>query len=445
MRYLKLTPYRIVLIGFLFITVIGTVLLMRPFASADRHAQSFVDALFVAASALSTTGLSVVDVGQFYSFFGQIVILILFQIGGLGYMLLIAVVMQGLGIRLSLGGKLVLEESFSTHPYKESFGFSTFVCIIAFGFEFLGAVALSIYWYRDYPLGHAIYLGIFHSVSSFCTAGFSLFPDNLCSYRDSIFVNVTLSILSIAGCIGFPVLYDLLHTFFGKAPEETFRRKLTVHTKLALCVLPILFLVGWLFIVISEWHTPYISFTDWLLTTSFQTISTSTTTGFNTVDIGSLKMTGLMMMAVLMYIGAPAGGTGGGVKSTTIAVFLLSIFSTISKKNELVIFNRRISYKIKDQAFAICAIAMLFIIVDLLILTMTEKASFLEIVFETFSAFGTVGLSAGITSSLSVPGKVMICMSMLAGRIGPLVIGYSIRGKTQPVPIKYPEGVLLIG
>lgn len=443
--YFKLTPYRTILIGFLFITAIGTALLMHPFASSDAHAQSFVNALFVATSAISTTGLSVVDVGQFYSLFGQIVILILVQIGGLGYMLLIAVVMQGLGISFSIGGKLILEESYSAYQYKDVFWFSKVVCIIAFTFEFLGAAALSIYWSNDYPLGYAIYLGIFHSVSSFCTAGFSLFSDNLCSYRDSIFINITIDILCIGGSIGFPVIYDLFYKFFEKVPEGEVRKKLTLHTKLTLSVIPILFIIGWLFIVMSEWHTPFSSFTDWLLITSFQTIAASTTTGFNTIDTGSLKSAGLIMMTVLMYIGSPPGGTGGGVKSTTIAVFMLSIFSTISKKDELVVFNRRIPYNIKDRAFAICAIAILVIIIDLLVLSLTEKFSFLEIVFETFSAFGTVGLSMGITSSLSVLGKIIMCLTMLVGRIGPLLIGYSIRGKTQPVLIKYPEGVLLIG
>lgn len=443
--YFKLTPYRTILIGFLFITAIGTALLMHPFASSDAHAQSFVNALFVATSAISTTGLSVVDVGQFYSLFGQIVILILVQIGGLGYMLLIAVVMQGLGISFSIGGKLILEESYSAYQYKDVFWFSKVVCIIAFTFEFLGAAALSIYWSNDYPLGYAIYLGIFHSVSSFCTAGFSLFSDNLCSYHDSIFINITIDILCIGGSIGFPVIYDLFYKFFEKVPEGEVRKKLTLHTKLTLSVIPILFIIGWLFIVMSEWHTPFSSFTDWLLITSFQTIAASTTTGFNTIDTGSLKSAGLIMMTVLMYIGSPPGGTGGGVKSTTIAVFMLSIFSTISKKDELVVFNRRIPYNIKDRAFAICAIAILVIIIDLLVLSLTEKFSFLEIVFETFSAFGTVGLSMGITSSLSVLGKIIMCLTMLVGRIGPLLIGYSIRGKTQPVLIKYPEGVLLIG
>lgn len=443
--YFKLTPYRTILIGYLFITAIGTALLMHPFASSDAHAQSFVNALFVVTSAISTTGLSVVDVGQFYSLFGQIVILIWVQIGGLGYMLLIAVVMQGLGIRFSIGEKLILEESYSAYQYKDVFWFSKVVCIIAFTFEFLGAAALSIYWSNDYPLGYAIYLGIFHSVSSFCTAGFSLFSDNFCSYRDSIFINITIDILCIGGSIGFPVIYDLFYKFSEKVPEGEVRKKLTLHTKLTLSVIPILFIIGWLFIVMSEWHTPFSSFTDWLLITSFQTIAASTTTGFNTIDTGSLKSAGLIMMTVLMYIGSPPGGTGGGVKSTTIAVFMLSIFSTISKKDELVVFNRRIPYIIKDRAFAICAIAILVIIIDLLVLSLTEKFSFLEIVFETFSAFGTVGLSMGITSSLSVLGKIIMCLTMLVGRIGPLLIGYSIRGKTQPVLIKYPEGVLLIG
>jgi trk system potassium uptake protein TrkH len=184
---------------------------------------------------------------------------------------------------------------------------------------------------------------------------------------------------------------------------------------------------------------------DRVLTALFQAVSASTTTGFNTLDTGTMKTAGLTTMIILMYIGASPGSTGGGVKTTTFGISILSVFSLLSSKDELVLFNRRISAQTTGKAFAICALALLLIFVDVLLLSFTENASFMEISFEVISAFGTVGLSTGITPSLSVVGKVALCATMLIGRIGPLAIGFSIRGKGKTVPVKYPEGVMLIG
>ena len=416
-----------------------------PIASASGNSQSFIDALFVATSAISTTGLTVVDLGSFYSLFGQIVILVLIQIGGLGYMIFIVMIVLQLGGKLSLGGKLILEESMSSPPYEEVSHFSKVIIFITFLFEFLGAAVLSLYWMKDFPVSHAIYLGIFHSVSAFCTAGFSLFPDNLSAYRDSIVINVIIDILCIVGSVGFFVIYDVYNMVSRKKREDETPKKLLVHTKLVLIMLPILIITGALLIYLSEWNTPLPSFKDRILTSTFQAITASTTTGFNTLDTGMVKTLGLATMVILMYIGASPGGTGGGVKTTTFGLLISSIISVISMKEELILFNRRISARTKDKAFAICTIALLLIALDVLILSVTENASFMEIVFETVSAFGTVGLSTGITPTLSVTGKIVLVVTMLIGRVGPLAIGFSIRGKCKAVPIKYPEGGILVG
>lgn len=445
MFYSTLSPHRLLLIGFISITIVGSLLLMLPFASASGNSQPFIDALFTATSAISTTGLTLVDLSSFYSLFGQIVILTLIQIGGLGYMIFIVLVMSSLGIRLSLSGKLILQESLTSPPYEEVLRFSKMVVFVTFAFEFLGAAVLSLYWMKDFSVKHAIYLGVFHSVSAFCTAGFSLFSDNLCAYRDSIVVNATIGALCIGGSIGFLVIYDIYHVIFGKLKEGEPPKRLLVHTKLVLIMLLILLIIGLLLIFISEWSTPLPSWKDRLLTSAFQAISASTTTGFNTVDTGAMKTMGLTTMIILMYIGASPGGTGGGVKTTTFGLLISSIFSVISLNDELILFGRHISSRTKDKAFVICIIAILLIILDVLILSVTENASFMEVVFETVSAFGTVGLSAGITSSLSLTGKIVLSATMLIGRVGPLAIGYSIRGKCKLVPIRYPEGVVLVG
>jgi len=445
MFYSTVTPHRFLLLGFIFIIFTGAFFLSLPIASTSGNSQSFIDALFVATSAISTTGLTVVDLGSFYSHFGQVVILVLVQIGGLGYMIFIVMVVLQLGVKLSLGGKLILEESLSSPPYEEVSRFSKVIIFITFLSELLGAAALSLYWMREFPVKHAIYLGIFHSVSAFCTAGFGLFPDNLSTYRDSIVINVIIDILCIVGSVGFFVIYDVYNRVSRKKREDETPKKLLVHTKLVLIMLPILIIVGALSIYISEWNTPLLSFKDRFLTSTFQAISASTTTGFNTLDTGTVKTLGLAVMIMLMYIGASPGSTGGGVKTTTFGLLISSIISVISMKDELILFNRRISARTKDKAFAICTIAVLLIALDVLILSVTEKASFMEIVFETVSAFGTVGLSTGITPTLSFTGKIVLVVTMLIGRVGPLAIGFSIRGKCKVVPIKYPEGGILVG
>lgn len=445
MRYFTANPHRIILFGFIFIIIIGTFLLSLPAASTSGKSQPATDAFFVATSAISTTGLSVVDIGTFYTLFGQTVILILFQIGGLGYMIFIVLVMYGLGIRLSLNGRIVLEESFSSHPYEDVFRFSKIVCLITFIFEFFGTVFLTIFWMKEFPLKEAMYLGVFHSVSAFCTAGFSLFPDNFCSYSNNIYFNSTVSVLCIGGSIGFPVIYDVYYKFFVKVADDEMQRKLSVHTRLVMIMMPLLILSGWLLVFLFEWHSPFPSFKDRVLTSLFQSISTSTTTGFNTVNIGMMKISSLTTMLMLMYVGAPAGGTGGGVKSTTFGVLISSIFAVVSMREEPILFNKRITIKIRAKAFAICTLALLVIITDVLILSAIEKASYIDIVYETFSAFGTVGLSTGITPSLSIAGKFILCATMLIGRIGPLVIGYSVWGRKKTVPIKYPQGIFMVG
>lgn len=445
MFYALMTPHRMLLTGFVGIILAGAFLLSLPMASVSGDTQPYIDALFTATSAISTTGLTVVDVGGFHSLFGQIVILVLIQIGGLGYMIFVVMVVLQLGVRLSLGGKLILEESLSSPPYEEVSRFSKAVIFITFTFEFIGAAVLSVYWMSEFPVKHAIYLGIFHSVSAFCTAGFSLFPDNLSAYRDSIAINVTTNLLCIGGSVGFFVIYDVYNFFLGKTGEGETPKKLMVHTKLVLIMLPILIITGALLIYISQYNTPASSFKGRILTSAFQAVSASTTTGFNTLNTGAVKTLGLSVMIILMYIGASPGGTGGGVKTTTFGLVIASIVSVISVKDDLVLFNRHISPRTKDRAFAICAISMMLIALDVLILSLTENASFLELAFETVSAFGTVGLSTGITSSLSTAGKTALIITMLIGRVGPLAIGFSIRGKCKLAPVKYPEGGILVG
>lgn len=440
----KVTPAQSLLIGFILIILIGSSLLTLPLASSKGISQPFIDALFTATSAVSTTGLVVVDTGGFYSIFGQIVILVLFQIGGLGYMVFIVLMAYIFGKRVSLETEKTLQESLAGPPLGVIKKFVKAVILYTFLIEFIGAVILSLYWMREFPLSRSIYLGIFYSVSAFCTAGFGLFSDSFVSYQDSVVINTIIPCLCFAGGIGFFVLYDI-HTFLGKTINHIQPRRLSIHSKLALMLSITLIVIGIAITFISESRPSSLPLKHRLLGSTFQSITASTTTGFNTIDIGAMSSTSLFTMIVLMFIGASPGGTGGGIKTTTFGLMLLILSAQLRRREDVNLFDRRISYETINKAFAIGAMAILLVILDTVILTFTEKASFLEILFEVVSAFGTVGLSTGITPNLSTVGKIIIIITMLTGRLGPLTIGFSLFGKPKRVDFRFAEGEVFVG
>lgn len=441
---MKFTTFQSLLIGFIFIILIGAILLTLPIASSKGTSTPFIDALFTVTSAVTTTGLVVVDTGSFYSFFGQIVILILFQMGGLGYMIFITLIILRLGGRLSLGERMLLRESVNRPTSIDMIKFTKMVVIFTFFFELIGAILLSLYWMRYFPPSEAIYFGIFHSVSAFCTAGFGLFSDSFTSYQGSVALNLIIIVISIAGGIGFFVLYDII-TLFQKSLRHQNPRRLSVHSKFVLMLSAILMAIGTLVIFVSERGLHPFLFGERLLTSAFQSISASTTTGFNTIDIGVMSSTSLFTIILLMFIGASPGGTGGGIKTTSFGIMLLFCFSLLTGKEDVNLFKRRILYQTINKVFAISFIAVLWVAISTVILTYTEKASFLKVFFEVVSAFGTVGLSTGITPTLSVAGKILISITMLIGRIGPLAIGFSLVGKPKKAFFKYAEAEVLIG
>lgn len=282
------------------------------------------------------------------------------------------------------------------------------------------------------------------TVSAFCTAGFGLFSDSFTSYQGSVALNLIIIVISIAGGIGFFVLYDII-TLFQKSLRHQNPRRLSVHSKFVLMLSAILMAIGTLVIFVSERGLHSFLFGERLLTSAFQSISASTTTGFNTIDIGVMSSTSLFTIILLMFIGASPGGTGGGIKTTSFGIMLLFCFSLLTGKEDVNLFKRRILYQTINKVFAISFIAVLWVAVSTAILTYTEKAPFHEVFFEMVSAFGTVGLSTGITPTLSIAGKILISVTMLIGRIGPLAIGFSLVGKPKKVFFKYAEAELLVG
>jgi trk system potassium uptake protein TrkH len=438
---LELAPAQSLAFGFALITLLGAVLLATPLAAQDTRVP-FIDALFTACSAITTTGLITVNTGGAYSTFGEVIILLMFQVGGLGYMLFIAYFAHLLGTRLSLRTGLLVGETLAGSRLGTLKEFARSVLIFTAAFEVLGAAVYAGVFAERFPLPRAMYLGVFHAVSAFSTAGFSLFADSFVVYRFMPVIHLVTLLVTFAGGIGFFVLGDL-YGFAMRTAKREGRPRLTVHTKLALFVSILLIVAGSLVLLAVEPHNGPLS--TRVMDATYQAISASTTTGFNTMDIGKMAPASLFAIILLMFIGTGSGGTGGGIKVTTFGVVVASVLALLRGEKDTVIFRRRMPLDTVYRALSLGMLATVVVVVVTTVLTVTEHAPFLAILFETTSALGTVGLSAGITSSLSPIGKVLISVTMLIGRLGPLVVGFAIVGKPRRPRFRYVEGEVFVG
>jgi len=439
----SLTPTHLLVGGYAAVTLVIAALLALPVATSSGEWQSPVDALFMASSGISTTGLVVVDVGTFYSRFGQIVLLVDFQIGGIGYMTIFVFTIYLLGGRLQLSQQLVARESLVGPTLAEVTHFLIRVVQATFLVEGLGAAILAWHWMDKFPPGEAVYLGIFHSIAAFCTAGFSTFPDSLMSYQKDPLVNITISLVSLIGGIGFLVLADVSH-LLKKVPRRQYPRGLSAHSKLALWVTAAVVILGTTIIFAAEKWPASMSLGDRLMASAFQSISASTTDGYNSIDIGAMRPTSLCMLMVLMFIGASPGSTGGGIKTTTFGVLCVSIWAQLRRRDGN-LFHRRIPDDTLRQAYTVMLLSLLILLCDTLVLSATEGGSFLQVLFESVSALGNVGLSTGITSSLTAGARILLSATMFAGRVGPLAIAMTFMSRPSPALYRYAQADLYVG
>ncbi len=439
------TAFQILIIGYGLVTLTGAVLLSLPISSQTGTHQPFIDSLFMATSGISTTGLAVVDIGTYYNMFGQIVLLCVFQIGGIGYMSFLISFAYFMGLRLSFMTNIVAKESLSVPDYRTIGRFFSMVLIFTLAFEITGAFILTLLWMPQFPLHQAIYLGIFHSISTFCTAGFSLFSDSLIGYKTNRLINLTIIVVSITGGIGFIVLHDL-YSYLRKTIKKQYPRKLSVHTKIVAVTTSCLMLVGTAIVFISEKWQPSTSFVDRIMISAFQAVSASTTDGFNTVDIGSMTSASLTFIMFLMFVGASPGSTGGGIKTSTLGLLLVFIWHQIREKEENIsLFKRRIGHQFVYKAIGVFLWFFIIIVIDMIILSATEKASYLQILFETISAMGNTGLSTGITFSLTFIGKIILIITMFIGRVGPMATGFFFIGKQKTLNYEYAAEDIFVG
>ncbi|MCP5464880.1 MAG: Trk family potassium uptake protein [Deltaproteobacteria bacterium] len=435
----KFSPIRITVLSFLALILFGTVLLMLPFSTAGANTAGLIDAFFTAVSAVCVTGLIVQDTATFFSRFGQGVILILIQLGGLGIMSLYAALPVIFGAQLRLSQRRMFSAIFEADNYTSLKQTIRAIVKYTFIIESLGAIILSLrFYYLLDDLKKAIFYGVFHSVSAFCNAGFALFSDSLIQFSGDWIINIVISSLYILGGLGFVVLFQLIH-------RRSFK-KLSANSKLAVVSTLVLIIVPSIIVFHFEFNNAFVGrgIGEKTLLTFLQVTSTRTA-GFNSIDLNLFSNATLFLFCILMFVGASPGGSGGGVKTTTAGLMFLSIRSIFKGQPDIECFGRRVPRDVVTRSVAIIAIGFSIVTVFIIALMMIEEASFVHVFFEVISAFSTVGLSLGLTPELTDWGKFLISIVMFVGRIGTLSLIFLIGAEDKSPSYQFPLGKFMVG
>ena len=444
-KHIKLSSAQLVLLTFLGVILTGTFILMLPVSAAEGKTIGFIDALFMATSATCVTGLSTLSLNEYFSIFGQVVVLVLIQIGGLSIMTLYSSMAILLGRSMKMKDRIVMQDLLDVSSLEELFAMIINIVKYTFFIELWGGIVLTIaFTFDGFEFGKAIYYGFFHSISAFCNAGFALFDNSLENYATSPLVHGTISVLIVLGGIGFIALKELKEVV---TREKTIVR-LGMHTKIVLITTAVLIVGGAIFIFFGVFLGALDGYTLWekIQISSFQSI-TLRTAGFNTIPLTHLNKYTLYVMTMFMFIGGSPGSTAGGVKTTTLAILIQSIMSTLKGDKNVRILDRTIPSPLVVRATALMFISILITSFFIFLMMKLEPdQDFLTLFFEAISASGTVGLSLGVTQYLSVMGKFAVAMLMLVGRIGPLTLILAI-GERQKSSGKfdYPDGRIMIG
>jgi trk system potassium uptake protein TrkH len=427
---------------FVFI-IIGTILLMLPVATVDGKGTSLVDALFTSTSALCVTGLTVQDTSSFFSRFGHVVIMVLIQIGGLGIMTSYAFFSIAIGKKLLISQQVTMKGLLNTGngEIKKTI---LFIIISAFIIESIGAALLAAHWSHE-TIDNYVFFSIFHSISAFCNAGFSLFSNSLIGYSNDLVVNVTIGLLVVSGGLGFVVLSNLCG-YFSFFSKKEIKRRVNLHTKIVLTMTVFLIIVGAILYYIFEYNNTLDLFSsrDKIFVSFFQSITTRTA-GFTMVDIGSLATPTFLFFIFFMFIGGASGSAAGGIKVGTFFLIIAVVYNMFRGREDVEVFDRTIHRRTVQKAVSIATLSLLTILLFCLILLYTEDAPFQAVIFEAFSAFGTVGLSTGLSADLSVIGKVIISLLIFIGRIGPLTLALVLGKEITGRKIRFPEERIIVG
>jgi len=443
---LRLPPPLLVVSSFALVILVGTLMLMLP--KSTKQGISFIDALFTATSATCVTGLTVVDISKYFTFSGQLIILLLIQVGGLGIMTLssfFALVIRGeLGIRerVVLGDILNIR---TVGKLRELMGSILFTTIIIEG---IGAILLYVRFSRYQQIldSSLLWNAIFHSVSAFCNAGFSLFPTNFLAFAHDPIINIVIMALIVLGGLGFVVIMDLINYCSSFLHREKQNIKLMLQTKIVLKTTLILILGGFLAVLLLESGNTLANMpvSQKILASLFQSV-TARTAGFNTIPIGSLLVPTLWVLMVLMFIGASPGGTGGGIKTTTISILVGLIYTRFRGKREVEMSKGTINPYSIFEAIIVFSLSLFIVVTAIFFISIKEHFETEKLMFEVVSAFGTVGLSTGITPMLSAFGRVVLILTMLIGRVGPLSLVLAIPAHRRESKARYLEERLMVG
>lgn len=441
-----LSPAKVLTYGFAIIIILGTFLLSLDIASVNGSGIKLVDAFFIATSATCVTGLVVVDIGTQFSVFGQLVVMVLTQIGGLGFMALGTLIALAFNRRISLRERLVLQESMNYNSMGGLITLMRRVLLYSLVIEGVGAILLAIRWSFDMPIGKALYFGLFHSISIFNNAGFDLFGQihgpfsGMGKYIGDPFVNIILMLLIFLGGIGFIVISDLLN--------YRTTRQLSLHSKVVLTMSGALILGGALLFLIMEWSNPatlkFLTLKDDILASFFHSIS-ARSGGVSTLSISDLRHSTQFLLIILMFIGAAPGSTGGGIKVTVFAILLGAIYAMLRGKQDIVFFRKRLSKESILRAITQTWLALFLVVFIAMILSVVESRDFLVLLFETTSAFSTAGLTLDLTPDLTNLSKIILCLVMFLGRVGPMTMAYAITASSGKESYRLPEGKITIG
>lgn len=451
---LSLAPTQVLVLSFLLVILVGAGILNMPFSSADGKSVGYVDALFTSTSAVCVTGLVTVDSMTQWNFFGKIVIMFLIQIGGLGFMTLVTMFFILVGKKISLKERLLIQESMNQTTLSGMVKLVKNVVIGTFIIEGIGALFLMTRFVPIYGI-RGIPYAVFHSVSAFCNAGFDIIEgDSLQPFRGDIMVNITIMGLIIIGGIGFKVWADIILMLRSRQQTQMSWRslfiRLSLHTKMVLSITAVLIIIPAIFFFFLEGFNPETMGNDNIVTkilgSFFQSVTTRTA-GFNSIPMAGMTDASKFLSIILMFIGGSPGGTAGGVKTVTFGVLLLVVYSVLVNKESTEAFNRSIPADITRKAFTVVFISIVLVFSVTMLLSLTESASFMDVLFETTSAFATVGLSLGLTGSLTTAGKLILCLTMFAGRLGPvtMVLALAVRKKKVKAIINKPEEKVMVG
>lgn len=439
----KLTTAQIIVFGFASVILLGAILLNLPIASSEGEHVGFLSSLFTATSAVCVTGLVVVDTGTYWTTFGKVVIMILIQVGGLGFMSVATLGAMVIGKKISLRERLIIKESLNQSSISGVVKLTRQILYGTLFIELIGAVLLSFVFIPEFGFFKGLFYSIFHSISAFCNAGIDLIGEgrSFTPFVNNTIVNLTIVSLIILGGLGFTVIIDVIR-------KRSFK-KLTLHSKIVLTISGFLIVISFILFYILEYSNSGtlepLSFKGKILASLFQAV-TPRTAGFNTIDLTAMKNSSKLLTIILMFIGGSPASTAGGIKTSTLAILILAVRTLIVGKDNVEIFGRRISYRAVNKSLAVVFLGVFVVIGGAMALSITEPTkNFFYILFEVVSAFGTVGLSLGITPLLSDLGRVIIIFIMFVGRVGSLTVLLALASNEKKSLYHYPEEKVIVG